>query len=204
VELLERDGELRALAGALADVRSGQPRTLGVLGEAGIGKSALIAVAEGQAADAGLLVLSGRAAEQERDVPFSLVIDALDDHVASLHPERVRAVGEDLGAVLPSAARDGGLDLAVAGPAERYRYHRSLRALLELLGRERPFMLALDDLHWADAASVEFVLYLLRRSARVPHLLLVAHSEKTIEHHLSRIYAKLGIRSRTELARRAS
>ena len=43
------------------------------------------------------------------------------------------------------------------------RYHRALRALLEMLARERPVPLLLDDLHWADDASIELVLHLLRR-----------------------------------------
>ena len=51
-----------------------------------------------------MLVLDGRAAEHERDVPFGLVIDALDDHVATLHPRRIESVGADLAAALPSAA----------------------------------------------------------------------------------------------------
>jgi DNA-binding CsgD family transcriptional regulator len=175
VELLERDAELEALSVALTGVAAGEQRTIGVLGEAGIGKSALLGEAGGLAAESGLLVLAGSAAEHERDVPFSLVVDALDDHVASLHPERVRSAGVELGAVLPSASDDAeAAELAVGGPAERYRYHRALRALLELLGRERPFALVLDDLHWADDASVEFVLHLLRRTPRVPHLLLFA------------------------------
>ena len=42
------------------------------------------------------------------------------------------------------------------------------------MGRERPFALVLDDLHWADAGSLELVLHLLRRPPRVPHLLVVA------------------------------
>jgi DNA-binding CsgD family transcriptional regulator len=175
VELLERDAELEALSGALAGVAAGARRTIGVLGEAGIGKSALLAEAAERGREAELLVLAGSAAEHERDVPFTLVVDAFDDHVASMHPERVRSAGTELGAVLPSAA--GGADAdppAPVGPAERYRYHRALRALLELLGRERPFVLLLDDLHWADDASVEFVLHLMRRTPRVPHLLLFA------------------------------
>ena len=49
-------------------------------------------------------MLDGRAAEHERDVPFGLVIDALDDHVATLHPRRIESVGADLAAALPSAA----------------------------------------------------------------------------------------------------
>ena len=59
-------------------------------------------------------------------------------------------------------------------PAERFRHHRALRALLEQLARERPVALLLDDLHWADAASLEFVLHLLRRPPSAAHLLVLA------------------------------
>jgi hypothetical protein len=119
-------------------------------------------------------VLDGRAAEHERDVPFGLVVDALDDHVATLHPRRIESVGADLAAVLPSAAANCDAPPAVPGAGERYRSHRALRGLLEMLGRERPVALLLDDLHWADDASVELVLHLLRRPARAPHLLAFA------------------------------
>ena len=48
-------------------------------------------------------MLAGRAAEHERDVPFSLAIDALDEHVASMSASRVAEAGHELGAVLPSS-----------------------------------------------------------------------------------------------------
>ena len=84
----------------------------------------------------GLLVLEGRAAEHERDVPFGVVVDALDDHVATLHRRRVEALGPDLGAPCcrpPRAHATRAGDVGAA-PRERFRYHRALRALLELLG----------------------------------------------------------------------
>jgi len=172
VELVGRDRELDALGRALADVRAGGRRTLAVIGEAGIGKTALLDAAFDQAAQLRLLVLAGRAAEHEHDVPFSLAIDALDDHVATMSAARTAAAGDELAAVLPSVGSAAAV--AAPGPAERFRYHRALRALLELIGRERPFVLAFDDVHWADAASVELLLHLLRRTPRVPHLLLFA------------------------------
>ncbi|HYC80361.1 MAG TPA: AAA family ATPase, partial [Solirubrobacterales bacterium] len=175
MQLAGRDQELGAIEGAVAAVAAGESRAVGVFGEAGIGKSALLEATVSSADSAGLQVLSGRAAEHEHDVPFSLVVDALDERVAAMNPSRVAAAGPELGEVLPAAAPEPGAPLpAAAGAAERYRYHRALRALLELLGRERPFALVLDDLHWADEASVELVLHLLRRSPRVPHLLLFA------------------------------
>jgi hypothetical protein len=119
-----------------------------------------------------MLALEGRGAEHERDVPFGVVVDALDDHVATLAPQRLATLGADLGAVLPAAA--GATTPTAAGAAERFRHHRALRALLELLGRERPVLLSLDDLHWADDASIELVLHLLRRPPRGPVLLVFA------------------------------
>jgi DNA-binding CsgD family transcriptional regulator len=103
-------------------------------------------------------------------------VDALDDHLEALPPRWLERLGgerlADLARVLPSlAGRAGprGLD------SERYRAHRSVRALLEALASGRPgLLLALDDVHWADAASAELLRYLLRRPPRAP--LLVALS----------------------------
>ncbi|RKQ84928.1 regulatory LuxR family protein [Solirubrobacter pauli] len=153
---------------AIAEVRGGGSRVLVVVGEPGIGKTALLEAAAEQAAAAGLLTLPARAAEHEREVPFALAVAAFDDHVGSMHPTRVEALGPDLGAVLPAGA-------AGAVPtAERFRHHRALRALVESTARERPAALLLDDLHWADDASLEFVQHILRRPPRAPHLLMLA------------------------------
>src|SRR5215212_11574604 len=105
--LLGRETELAATADAVEQASAGASRALGVFGEAGIGKSALMAAVRDRATAAGMLVLEGRAAEHERSVPFGLAVDAFDDHVATLHPRRVEAVGPDLAAVLPAACRAG-------------------------------------------------------------------------------------------------
>ncbi|MDW5594797.1 BREX system ATP-binding domain-containing protein [Conexibacter stalactiti] len=175
--LVGRAAELAAVTRAVGGVSAGDARMLTIIGEAGIGKSALLAAARRQAEEAGVLVLEGRAAEHERDVPFGAIVDALDDHVAALHPRRIEELGPELAAILPAAAAHSDGMTAIAVPttaAERFRYHRALRALLEQLGRERPVALLLDDLHWADDASVEFVLHLLRRPPRTACLAVFA------------------------------
>ena len=57
---------------------------------------------------------------------------------------------------------------------ERYRSHRAVRALLEQLASRQPLVLVLDDLHWADAASIELLGALLRRPPAAPVLLALA------------------------------
>ncbi len=158
-------------------MRAGRCAVLVIVGEPGIGKTTMLAYARGQAEAAGLAVLEGRGAQHECDVPFGLVVDALDDRVAVLHPRRLESLGPgrlaELAAVLPSAAHRRPTAVAPA-PAERFRYHRAVRALLELLGRERPLAVLLDDVHWADEGSLELVLDLLRRPPQVGHLLAIA------------------------------
>ncbi len=175
MDLVGRDTQLQTVKRAVGDVRAGRSRVLVVVGEPGIGKTALLEAAAVRAGAAGLLTLAGRAAEHEREVPFALAVAALDDHVSTLHPRRVETLGPELGAVLPAAANGHApmVPTAAAAP-ERFRYHRALRSLLELLTRERPLALLLDDLHWADEASIEFVQHLLRRPPRSAHLLVLA------------------------------
>ena len=57
---------------------------------------------------------------------------------------------------------------------ERYRVHRAIRGLLEFLSEEQPLVVVLDDLHWADEASLALLAALLRRPARGPVLLALA------------------------------
>ena len=116
VDLVGRDAELAVVAHALDDVRGGTGRVLGVLGEAGIGKTALLAALGERRARAGLLVLEGRGAEHERDVPFGVVVDALDEHVATLSPRRVADARRRISAsVLPAAAAGAGAGRGRAG-----------------------------------------------------------------------------------------
>jgi ATP/maltotriose-dependent transcriptional regulator MalT len=162
--MVGRTTELGLLDGALADVERSRPAALALVGEPGIGKTRLLTEL-GERADArGALVLSGSASEFERDLPFWVFVDALDEYVQSVEPHRLADLDEDaradLGHVLPSLARDGRGGLL---QAERYRTHRAVRALLEALARPKPLVLLLDDLHWADSGTIELLGGLLRR-----------------------------------------
>src|SRR3712207_8267580 len=79
-----------------------------VTGEPGIGKSRLLAELEQRARERDHTVLTGRAAEFERDLPFSVFVDALDGYVAGIEPDRLARMGVgrlvQLGTMLPSLA----------------------------------------------------------------------------------------------------
>ena len=164
-QLVGRDAELDVVDDVLAAVEGGAPRALGVLGEPGIGKSRLLAELAGRAAARGHLVLGGRAAELEQDVPFALWVDALDGHVAELPEDALAALGTerlaDLAVAVPAAAR--ACVVAPSPTVERHRVARAVRALVEALAARRPVTLVLDDAHWADPASADVVALLLHR-----------------------------------------
>lgn len=158
----------------LHDVAGARLSALALVGGPGIGKSCLLAELRDRAETRGFTVADGRAAELERDLPFGVFVDALDerltgDGLAGLVGDRAT----ELAAVFPSLQ-----GLSTPGTrllaAERYRAHRAVRALLERLAGERPLLLTLDDLHWADRSSIELLDSLLRRPPRAGVLLAVA------------------------------
>src|SRR5262249_8949744 len=175
--LVGRVGQLELLELALADLERGPPAALELVGEPGIGKTRLLSELADRASQHGYLVLAGSASELERELPFSVFVHALDEYVESLDSELFVVLDEDVQAelahVLPSlSARADGHQ--VAQQHERYRSHRAVRALLEQLAQPQPLVLVLDDLHWADSASIELLGALLRRPPAAPVLTVVA------------------------------
>jgi DNA-binding NarL/FixJ family response regulator len=77
------------------------------------------------------------------------------------------------------------IDHRAAPQHERYRTHRAVRALLELLAATKPLVLELDDLHWGDAGSVELVGALLRRPPAAPVLMALAMRPRQVPDRLA-------------------
>ena len=162
----------------LDDLDGGAPACVVVEGEPGIGKTWLLSELRRRAEGRGHLVLAGSAAEFERDLPFGVWVDALDDYVASQELLAGDGVdGEwlaDLSGVLPSLRREGPASAPGLGD-ERHRAHRAVRALLERIAARKTLVVVLDDLHWSDAASIEVLAALLRRGTRAPVLLALGY-----------------------------
>ena len=163
---LGRQFELELLRGELSEARRGRSGFAIVSGEAGIGKTRLLDELETIADGEGFLTLRGRCSEFDAERPFGTYADALDAYLASLDAQDLERLETDrlgaLAAVFPSLHQ---LDQAVDFPAsvtERFRAHRAVRDLLERLAARRPLFLILDDLHWADGASLELTSYLFR------------------------------------------
>ena len=141
--LLERDEAEAAVGAALREAADGGTGALWLVGTAGIGKTALVRRAGRAAAESGFTVASATASPMEAGLPFGLLGQA----IIALGGSPVEDADE--------LARLGGR------PA---RFYRTLRWLTGVAA-EAPVLLALDDLHWADADSLELLGFLCRRLA---------------------------------------
>ena len=165
--LVERRAELRQLDELCERTSGGAGGVVTVLGEPGIGKSALLGAAAALGARHGLRTLSARAAEIEQGYAFGLVRQLLE-------PILLDGGGELL---VGQAARAAHVFAPPAGPPRAdgdLATLQGLYSLLAALARERPLLLGLDDLQWADAPSLRFLLFLARRVESSPILLAAA------------------------------
>ncbi len=157
--LVGRDDEIAVLRGACERARAGHPGTILVSGEAGIGKSRLVAAAV-RDLPGDPMVLSGGCLELGAEgAPYVPFVAVLRDLLRRLGRDRVAALLPPGGAALGDWLPD-------LGPAPaRYGPTRLLEEMLTLLGRvaeARPVVVVVEDLHWADASSRELFAYLAR------------------------------------------
>lgn len=176
VPLRERQGELDVLDRGIAGALAGSAGLVMVEGPAGIGKSRLVAETRSRAAARGMLVLSARGSEFERDFPFGVVRQLFEPHLANKEVrERVES-GAALGA---APIFDLAGDLASSDPHAESTF-AALHGLYWLtvnLSAEAPLLLAVDDLQWCDRASIRFLGYLTRRLDGLPILLVAGLRE---------------------------
>ncbi|MFD8980334.1 AAA family ATPase [Streptomyces sp. NPDC059564] len=166
-----REAELRRLDEVLAGRGTDGPRVVDLTGAAGIGKSRLLTELCARARARGMGVLRGRATEYERHTPFRPFTDAFAD----LDPEP--EPGDPLAEAAAPVLR--GTDGPAAGPVDRFAVHRATARLLASLGGAGDgLLIALDDLHWADPASLELLDHLVRHPLRAPVITAVARRDR--------------------------
>lgn len=172
--LVQRDNELSALKAAVAGAaRDGEGRLVVIEGPPGIGKSALLAAASQQAFAAGLDRLRAKGEPLERRYAYGVVrqlfeaaLAALPEHerfevLSGVPPEAVQALG---GGPMSEVFDDS--DLAAA-------LHHGLYWIVHGLAERRPLLLVVDDAHWADEPSLQWLASLGRRLDDLPVALVV-------------------------------
>ena len=154
------------------EASQGRGHVVLIAGEAGIGKSRLVAEAKAQAMAEGWLALEGQCFEPDRTIPFAPLLELLRDRLATLTPAEL---GRELGAAAPAIARllpelasrlpDLPPTPSVEPQQQQRLFFAALAHYFQHLAEQRPLLLILEDLHWCDENSLEALLYLSRRIA---------------------------------------
>lgn len=173
--LVGREDELRRIEAATARALRGHGAVVLITGEPGIGKTRLAEEACDAARRLGARVLRGQAYALEGALAYGPLREALGSYLHGLERRRQLALTEGLahlgrlvdGLGLPEARTFG--DPAL----EKARLFEAVARLIERLAAEAPVVLLLDDLQWADPASVELLHYLARGIARQRVLVLL-------------------------------
>ena len=181
--LVGRTRELAALEGLLDGGRRSVPAVL-LCGEGGSGKSRLAAELATRAERRGMTVAQGRAYPVERGVPFALFADAFLPLLNGLAPDALSVLSrggeEELRVLFPAlgAAAAAGPQPNTGEPDEfRTRLFWNFVEFLKSYAARSPLLLILEDLHWADASSLELIHFIARQAAGHPIFLVGTYND---------------------------
>ena len=191
--LVGRDDEVAVLTQCLDRVQAGAGVTVVVGGEAGVGKSAIVQRLVQTASVRGLRVLVGQTDEFGAGLPYSPFVSAIRSAYRSTRDELASA----LSATAPEVTRlFPELEAHIVGPVsatERTRVFVALRDLIRSMSTAAPVVLVLEDMHWADEASLALLRHLAiyLRSDRVLIVATYRSDELHRRHPLTRELAAL-------------
>ena len=188
-----RERELQTLLARAADVEAGRGQVVFIVGDAGIGKSRLLYEFRRQLAESGRVVswVEGQCVSFGQSIPFLPLVDLLRKNFGI---EEFDGEPEIIAKVESVTRRMGGLaehvpfiryllsvdpgDAAVAtmdAPNRRRLAFAALRALAVRGAQLRPVVLVVEDLHWMDSGSEEFLSSLMESLAGVPIMLILTY-----------------------------
>jgi class 3 adenylate cyclase/tetratricopeptide (TPR) repeat protein len=194
--LVGREEELRQILTSVSDVASGKGRLLLLAGEPGVGKTRLAQEATLLAQNYGFLLTVGRCYEQQQSAPFYPFRDALvmlyavapaavRNGAAQRWPYLARLLPDQLGS---SASTSSDI------PEEQERLFRAVSGFVEAIAELRPIAFLLDDLQWADTATLQLLQHLSRHTCGSQVLLLGTYRdvEVSAQHPLQAVLRDLG------------
>src|SRR5712691_2338355 len=159
--MVGRDDELGRLLTLLDDAEAGRSVVALVSGDAGVGKSRLVAEATRLAAGRGFTVLSGQCAELGDSVPYLPLADALRGAAQASAVRDALSSRPALSMLLPEGGGGVTVDSDRSGLARQQMFGGVLGLLAELAAAA-PVLLVLEDLHWADGSTRDLVTFLSR------------------------------------------
>ena len=187
--LVGRQRELDSLWNQFEQSNTGRLRVALVMGEPGIGKTRLLREVAQRADQTGAHVLRGGASEAEGMPPYLPFLEAVGQHIRAATPDELReqvgAMASVLSTILPE------LSLCLGEPPSSYslppeqarlRLYESVGRFLAAIAAPHGLLLLLDDLQWADTATLDLLCYVARSQPDARLLVLGAYREGEVTH----------------------
>jgi DNA-binding CsgD family transcriptional regulator/tetratricopeptide (TPR) repeat protein/ABC-type cobalamin/Fe3+-siderophores transport system ATPase subunit len=173
--LVGREREFDAGRAVLGRAQAGAGEVALIVGEAGVGKSRLLRALLEDARSRGFFVLRGASFEADTPIPFAPLLDLVRLFAESASPALVAHVLEpaasdlvtlfpELRSILPDATPGRTVDPELG----RRRLFHSLAHAVSRIAHTQPVVLAFEDVHWSDDATLELIFHLARSEASHP------------------------------------
>ena len=182
--LVGRSRELAMLTEMLNDAAAGAGRTVILAGEGGVGKTRLAKALTDLATKRGWLVTTGRAYPVESGVPYALFSDAFLPILRRLEPSSLQVLtrggAPDLWQLFPALLQHGdpGRTPQRGDSADfKARVFYTFAQFLSRFAAREPFVAVLENLQWADAASLELLHFVARQAGKEKFLLLCTYND---------------------------
>src|SRR5947199_4375625 len=170
--LVGRQRELTALWSRFEQTTAGRLHVTLVAGEPGIGKTSLLHEVAGRAEKVSGLVLRGGASEAEGMPPYLPFLEALGGYIRTAPLEQLRTQADSIAPILATILPELPLRLGELAPSyplppeqTRLRLYEAVGMFLSTIAVSRPLLLLLDDLHWADTATLDLLCHVAQHQA---------------------------------------
>ena len=195
--LIGRADDLERLDRLISQSQAGKGQIALIAGEAGIGKSRLVREAK-ERAPQGTLILEGYCFQTESVLPYGPVLDLFRNffrtHAREEITRAMQATAPQLLKLFPElSVTFPDLTSATSPDAEQEKWllFQSLAQTVTALAGAGPLLIILEDLHWSDSTSLEFLLRLARQIASQPVLLLLTYRSDETTPELTHFLAEL-------------
>src|SRR6202049_3917637 len=192
--VIGRVQELTTLRLLVDRVHSGQGQVALVSGEAGIGKSRLVAEAKASAGAHGFLLLEGQCFQTDSASPYAPLLDLFRAYFArwapTSLPDSMHSFASRLSRLLPELAllfpdlATVPTSSSVNPEEEKRRLFAAMTHFVTEQAAQHPVLLVVEDVHWCDDLSLDLLLQLARRCRQVPLLLLVTYRSEELHPRL--------------------
>lgn len=195
--LIDRVNDLAALYGLIGQARSGKGQVALLSGEAGVGKSRLVAETKAYAAAHDFLLLQGNCFQTDLSYPYAPLLDLLRSSAtrfsATISAD-LAPFARELHQLLPDLVplpTDLALPSSVDPEQEKRRLFTALAEFFTDQAKRQPLLLVIEDIHWSDDISLEFLHYLARRCPTQSLLILLTYRSDEVHPGLKHFLAQL-------------